>query len=183
MAPTIFWPTHVKRVPDLPTNLSDDPAWRIAEIVSSLREVHHGTRQGAVSTRPVGYGVRSALRTEEKCRGALFCWRWPAGFECPACGGFAHDHVGARCALDGFQIGPADYRWRACLGWHRGEVVNKQLGCVAVTTADEPRDDQLAIGINAGPGPRVVSAIRRGESRPRTVLHSPWPSLRQTGES
>lgn len=28
--------------------------------------------------------------TEEKCHEALFAWRWPEGFECPACGGFAH---------------------------------------------------------------------------------------------
>jgi ribosomal protein L37AE/L43A len=28
--------------------------------------------------------------TEEKCREAIFSWRWPQGFECPACGGHAH---------------------------------------------------------------------------------------------
>ena len=28
--------------------------------------------------------------SEEKCREVLFSWRWPDGFECPACGGRAH---------------------------------------------------------------------------------------------
>ena len=28
--------------------------------------------------------------TEEKCRAALFFWRWPEGFVCPACGGMRH---------------------------------------------------------------------------------------------
>ena len=28
--------------------------------------------------------------SEQKCREALFSWRWPDGFECPACGGQPH---------------------------------------------------------------------------------------------
>ena len=28
--------------------------------------------------------------TEDKCRAQLLAWRWPRGFECPACGGQAH---------------------------------------------------------------------------------------------
>ena len=28
--------------------------------------------------------------TEDKCRAQLLAWRWPGGFECPACGGRAH---------------------------------------------------------------------------------------------
>jgi ribosomal protein L37AE/L43A len=27
---------------------------------------------------------------EERCREAVFSWRWPEGFACPACGGAAH---------------------------------------------------------------------------------------------
>lgn len=34
--------------------------------------------------------------TEEKCREALFSWRWPEGFECPACGGHAHCELAKR---------------------------------------------------------------------------------------
>jgi ribosomal protein L37AE/L43A len=39
-------------------------------------------------------GFMQFYGTEDKCRAALFSWRWPDGFECPACGGFAH------CVLD-----------------------------------------------------------------------------------
>ena len=28
--------------------------------------------------------------SEEQCHAALVKWRWPNGFECPACGGKAH---------------------------------------------------------------------------------------------
>jgi ribosomal protein L37AE/L43A len=34
--------------------------------------------------------------SEEKCREALLLWRWPEGFECPACGGFAHCELMSR---------------------------------------------------------------------------------------
>src|SRR6266849_1237282 len=52
--------------------LRHDPVLRIAEIVSALREVHDGTQQGAVSTRPVGRGVRAAVRNRgEMPRGAF----------------------------------------------------------------------------------------------------------------
>ena len=63
---------------------------RIAEILSALREVHDGTQQGAVSTRPVDVEFEQLYGSEERCREALFSWRWPEGFACPACGGLAH---------------------------------------------------------------------------------------------
>jgi transposase-like protein len=34
--------------------------------------------------------------TEAKCEAAIFKWRWPDGFECPACGSTDHAIVGAR---------------------------------------------------------------------------------------
>jgi len=34
--------------------------------------------------------------TEDKCREALIAWRWPNGFECPACGSFAHCELKTR---------------------------------------------------------------------------------------
>ena len=42
--------------------------------------------------------------SEEACRAAVFGWRWPDGFECPACGG--HDH----CVLDRRDL----YQCNAC---------------------------------------------------------------------
>ena len=34
--------------------------------------------------------------TEAKCRAAVIAWRWPDGFECPACGGTTHSEVKTR---------------------------------------------------------------------------------------
>jgi ribosomal protein L37AE/L43A len=34
--------------------------------------------------------------TEAKCRAAVIAWRWPDGFECPACGGASHSEVSTR---------------------------------------------------------------------------------------
>jgi ribosomal protein L37AE/L43A len=34
--------------------------------------------------------------TEPKCRAAVIAWRWPDGFECPACGGASHSEIGTR---------------------------------------------------------------------------------------
>jgi hypothetical protein len=42
--------------------------------------------------------------TEEKCREALFSWRWPDGFECPVCGGFAHCELEKRALWLGLLI-------------------------------------------------------------------------------
>jgi hypothetical protein len=40
--------------------------------------------------------------TEENCRPVVFSWRWPSGFECPGCGGFATggQHILAAQSLD-----------------------------------------------------------------------------------
>jgi len=35
-------------------------------------------------------GFDAAYGSEEQCHAALVAWRWPAGFECPDCGGKAH---------------------------------------------------------------------------------------------
>ncbi|WP_342627419.1 IS1595 family transposase [Nguyenibacter vanlangensis] len=34
--------------------------------------------------------------SEEKCRAVIFGWRWPSGFECPACGGREHSVIQSR---------------------------------------------------------------------------------------
>ena len=34
--------------------------------------------------------------TEDQCREALMCWRWPSGFVCPVCGGKHHSFIKTR---------------------------------------------------------------------------------------
>ena len=41
-------------------------------------------------------GFEEPYGTEEKCRVALFAWRWPEGFVCPDCGGREHCRVRTR---------------------------------------------------------------------------------------
>ena len=41
-------------------------------------------------------GFEELYGTEAKCRAAVVAWRWPDGFECPACGGTTHSEVKTR---------------------------------------------------------------------------------------
>lgn len=41
-------------------------------------------------------GFDELYGTEDKCRHVLFTWRWPSGFECPACGGHKHSVIKTR---------------------------------------------------------------------------------------
>jgi transposase-like protein len=41
-------------------------------------------------------GFDELYGTEPKCRAAVIAWRWPDGFECPACGGASHSEIGTR---------------------------------------------------------------------------------------
>src|SRR5215472_9844529 len=34
--------------------------------------------------------------TEDQCREAVMCWRWPSGFVCPVCGGKHHSVIKTR---------------------------------------------------------------------------------------
>src|SRR6478672_6114209 len=34
--------------------------------------------------------------TEDQCREAVMCWRWPSGFVCPVCGGKHHSVIKSR---------------------------------------------------------------------------------------
>ena len=38
-------------------------------------------------------GFTQLYGTEDRCRAALFSWRWPEDFVCPACGGMRHCEV------------------------------------------------------------------------------------------
>ena len=40
--------------------------------------------------------LNESYGSEEKCAAAIFKWRWPDGFVCPACGSRDHAIVGAR---------------------------------------------------------------------------------------
>ena len=40
--------------------------------------------------------LNASYGSEEKCAAAIFKWRWPDGFVCPACGSRDHAIVGAR---------------------------------------------------------------------------------------
>jgi ribosomal protein L37AE/L43A len=62
--------------------------------------------------------------TEDKCREVLFSWRWPAGFECPACGGSAH------CELERRAL----WQCNAC----RTQRGSSSSGSVAVGEAHPP---------------------------------------------
>ena len=41
-------------------------------------------------------GFDELYGTEDKCRDAVFGWRWPSGFECPVCGGHKHSIIKTR---------------------------------------------------------------------------------------
>lgn len=41
-------------------------------------------------------GFEALYGTEEKCRRAVFAWRWPDGFVCPVCGGRTHSVITTR---------------------------------------------------------------------------------------
>ena len=41
-------------------------------------------------------GFEELYGTEAKCRAAVVAWRWPDGFECPACGGASHSEISTR---------------------------------------------------------------------------------------
>ena len=41
-------------------------------------------------------GFEELYGSEAKCRAAVITWRWPNGFECPACGGASHSEISTR---------------------------------------------------------------------------------------
>ena len=52
-------------------------------------ELHHlAAHTGSLKMKHLFRGV--SYGSEEQCHAALVAWRWPAGFECPDCGGKAH---------------------------------------------------------------------------------------------
>ena len=77
--------------------VSDAEVWRTNSVSSPSLAPMEVSQATTCRVRSVKPGPRVSdleferlYGTEEKCREALFAWRWPEGFACPACGGVAH---------------------------------------------------------------------------------------------
>lgn len=74
-------------------------------------------------------------------------------------------HVRAESAFHGLQIGFVAVAGELnAVSKTAAQIVHKPHGAITVATADEIRNDQLAICVNGGPGPGVASAVRRSLS-------------------
>src|SRR6266702_6979340 len=47
----------------------------------------------------------------------------------------------------------------------QGHLAHEELGRLAVPVPDQPRDHQLGVGIDRGPGPNLMAARRSGRLR------------------
>jgi len=80
-------------------SVSRDCAMRIMRIASAIREVAMARNKVQFQRGLSDVEFDRLYGSEEKCREALFSWRWPHGFECPACGGTAHCELERRGLL------------------------------------------------------------------------------------